>query len=210
MCNRALTKSLRDNQYHTSEKREAAVFTIDRKENDFFDICSRAHPRASQCRTNCCLNARPPLTPKRIKLIQAHLKKQKISLDKPFMQTSYTFPREDTENYCIFNDGKTGKCLIHAVKPETCVAGPITFDINTKTRKIEWHLKKETLCPLAGRLYADKERLGKHQALAKAEILRLVKELDAEALKSILKIEEPETFMIAEDNVEKAVLAKLI
>jgi hypothetical protein len=90
------------------------------------------------------------------------------------------------------------------------VAGPITFDINTKTRKIEWHLKKETLCPLAGRLYADKERLGKHQALAKAEILGLVKELDAEALKSILKIEEPKTFMIAEDNVEKAVLAKLI
>ena len=186
------------------------MFTVDRKENDFFDICSRAHPRASQCRTNCCLNARPPLTPERTKLIEKHLKKQKIPLEKPFMQTSYTFPREDTENYCIFNDQKTGKCLIHAVKPETCVAGPITFDINTKTKKIEWHLKKETICPLAGRLYADKERLEKHRALAKTEILRLVKELDAEALKSILRIEEPETFKIAEDNVEKAVLAKLV
>jgi len=62
---------------------------------------------------------------------------------------------------------------------------------------------------LAGRLYADKERLARHQALAKKEILRLVKQLDAEALKAILKIEEPETFKIAEDNLEKAVLAKL-
>jgi hypothetical protein len=179
------------------------VFAVDRKENDFFNVCS-------QCRTSCCIDARPPLTPKRIKIIETHLKKQKIPLEKPFMQTSYTFPREDTENYCVFNDRKTGKCLIHAVKPETCVAGPITFDINTKTQKIEWHLKKETICPLAGRLYADKERLGKHQALAKKEILRLVKELDSEALKTILKIEEPKTFKIGEDTIEKTILAKLI
>ena len=186
------------------------MLTVDRKENDFFDICSRANPRTSKCRTNCCLNAKPPLTPKRIKLIETYLKRQETQLKKPFVQMNYTFPEEDAEDYCIFNDQKTGKCLIHAVKPETCVAGPITFDINVKTGKIEWHLKKETICPLAGRLYADKERLRIHQALAKKEILRLVKELDAEALKTILKIEEPETFKIGEDDVEKAVLAKLI
>jgi Fe-S-cluster containining protein len=176
---------------------------VDRKENDFFNICR-------QCRTSCCINTRPPLTPKRIKIIETYLKKQRIPLEKPFVQASYTFPREDMENYCVFNDRKTGKCLIHAVKPETCVAGPITFDINIKTQKIEWHLKKETICSLAGRLYADKERLRKHQALAKKEILRLVRELDTEALKAILKIEEPETFKIAEDDVERAVLAKLV
>lgn len=179
------------------------MFAADRKENDFFIVCS-------QCKTSCCINARPPLTPKRVKIIETYLKKHKIPLEKPFMQTGYTFPREDAENYCIFNDRKTGKCLIHAVKPETCVAGPITFDINTKSQKIEWHLKKETICLLAGRLYADEERLAKHRALAKVEILRLVKELDAEALRTILKIEEPETFKIAEDDVEKAVLAKLV
>jgi hypothetical protein len=95
------------------------------------------------------------------------------------------------------------------VKPETCVAGPITFDINTKTQKIEWHLKKRTICPLAGRLYADKERLKKHQVLAKKEIRRLVKELDTKALRAILKIEEPETFKVGENSIEKAVLTKL-
>jgi len=96
------------------------------------------------------------------------------------------------------------------VKPETCVAGPITFDINTKTQKIEWHLKKETVCALAGGLFRDKRRLTKHLALAKREIQQLVKELDAEDLTAILKIEEPETFKIEEDIVEKDVLHKLI
>jgi hypothetical protein len=63
---------------------------------------------------------------------------------------------------------------------------------------------------LAGKLYADKKRLRRHQALAKKEILRLARELDPESLKAILKIEEPETFKIGEIRAEKTVLAKLI
>jgi len=176
---------------------------VDRGENDFFSVCSH-------CRTSCCMNARPPLTHERINIIEAHLRKQKTPLEKPFMQASYAFPREDREGYCVFNDRKTGKCIVHLVKPETCVAGPITFDINPKTEKIEWHLKKESICSLAGKLYRDKERLGKHLALAKNEIMRLVRELDTEALKTILRIEEPETFKIDEDDVEKAILKKLV
>ena len=110
----------------------------------------------------------------------------------------------------MFFDRKTKRCRIHEVKPETCVAGPITFDIKAKTQKIEWHLKKETVCALAGELFKDKHRLGKHLALAKREIRELVKDLDAGDLRSILKIEEPETFKIEEDTVEKCVLYKLI
>lgn len=175
---------------------------VDRKENDFFNVCS-------QCRTSCCINARPPLTQDRIEIIQRQLQEQKIPLENPFAKTSYTFPREDAESYCIFNDRKTGKCQIHRVKPETCVAGPVTFDINAKTQKIEWHLKKESICPLAGKLCRDKRRLEKHLTLAKKEILRLVRGLDAEALRAILKIEEPDTFKIDEDNAEKFVLDEL-
>ena len=174
-----------------------------RKENDFFNICA-------QCKTGCCQTARPPLTSKRRKIIETHLKKQKIPLENPFNQTNYTFPREDKEGYCIFYDKKTKKCLVHPVKPETCAAGPVTFDINTKTQKIEWHLKKETTCPLAGRLYQDEERLRKHLELAKKEIRKLVRELDAEALRAILKIEEPETFKIDEESVEEDVLGNLV
>ena len=173
-----------------------------KRESSFFDVCS-------QCGGDCCRNARPPLTLRRKKIIGAYLKEQKIPIDSPFVQTSYVFPTEGAEGYCIFYDKKTRKCLIHPVKPETCVAGPITFDINVKNRKIEWHLKMEKICALAGVLYKDKAMLKKHLDSAKREILKLVSELDSEALKAILKIEEPETFKIDEDNIGKDTLDKL-
>ena len=173
-----------------------------RRESSFFDVCSR-------CGGDCCRNARPPLTLKRKQIIETYLKKQKIPIDNAFVQASYVFPKDDAEGYCIFYDKKTAKCLIHSVKPETCVAGPITFDINIKTRKIEWHLKMEKICPLAGVLYKNKGVLKKHLESAKREILNLVSELDSEALKAILKIEEPELFKIGEDNIGKDILDKL-
>jgi Fe-S-cluster containining protein len=179
------------------------VLIKSKRESSFFDVCS-------QCGGNCCRNARPPLTLKRKQIIEAYLKEQKIAIDNPFVQASYVFPKDGTEGYCIFYGKKTRKCLIHSVKPETCVAGPITFDINIKNRKIEWHLKMEKICPLAGVLYKNKTILKKHLASAKREILQLVSELDPEALKAILKIEEPETFKIGKDNVAKDTLDKLI
>lgn len=54
-----------------------------------------------------------------------------------------------------------------------------------------------------------KKRLEKHRALAKEEILRLIKGLRAEALKTIMKIEEHETFKIHGDNTEERFLSKL-
>jgi len=98
---------------------------------------------------------------------------------------------------------------VHSVKPETCVAGPVTFYINLQTGKIEWFLKSERICSLAGVLYKDKEALERHLSLAKKELQRLVRELDAEALCAILKIEEPETFKIGEDSLNPEVLGKL-
>jgi len=171
-------------------------------QSNFFDVCS-------QCRNSCCRNARPPLTLKRKKIVERYLEKQKIPVENLFVHTAYIFPKEDAEGYCIFYNKKTKKCLIHHVKPETCVSGPITFDINTQNQKIEWHLKKQKICSLAGMLYKNKEILEKHLKLAKKEIFRLVRELDSEALKTILKIEEPETFKIGEDDVDKNILGKL-
>jgi len=178
------------------------MLTQSRRESSFFDVCNR-------CGGACCRNARPPLTIRRKQIIEAYLKEQKIPFDNPFVQAEYVFPKEDAEEYCIFYDKKTGKCLIHSVKPETCVAGPITFDINIKNQKIEWHLKMEKICLLAGVLYKNKDVLKKHLKLAKREILNLVSELDSEALKAILKIEEPETFKIGEDSIGKDIFDKL-
>jgi hypothetical protein len=173
------------------------------RQSNFFDICDQCSLSA------CCQSTKPPLTVRRREIIDTYLKEQGFHVENPFTQTAYFFPREDAEGYCIFFDKKTKKCRIHPVKPETCVAGPITFDINMKNRKIEWHLKMEKICPLAGAVGKNEKTLKKHLKSAKREILKLVGELDSKSLKAILKIEEPETFKIGEDNIGKDVLDKL-
>jgi Fe-S-cluster containining protein len=173
-----------------------------RRQDNFFNVCS-------QCKGKCCKNARPPTTQKRKETIEKYLKQKGILIENPFVQTAYTFPREDNEGFCVFFDKKTIKCKVHPVKPETCVAGPITFNINLATQKIEWYLKMETICPLAGKLYENKEQFQRHFESAKREILNLIHELDPKALLAILKIEEPETFQINEDKIDKHVLDKL-
>ncbi len=164
-----------------------------RRQNDFFSVCSI-------CKTNhsCCFGTRPPITQTRRKIIEDYLKEAKISKTNAFVEEEYVFPRENAEGYCIFHDMKTRKCLIHPVKPETCVAGPITFDISRKDGKIEWYIKVETICPLAGIVYRDGKALQKHLKSAKKEITKLVCELDSEALEVILKKDEPETLKIEE------------
>ena len=172
------------------------------RQSNFFDICDL-------CSVSCCRSARPPLTLKRRQIIDAYLKEQGFNIENPFIQTAYFFPREDAEGYCVFYDKKTKKCRVHSVKPETCVAGPITFDINMKNQKIEWHIKKEKICSLAGAIGKNEETLKKHMESAKREILKLVADLDSKSLKALLEIDEPETFKIGEDNVQKEVLDRL-
>lgn len=172
------------------------------RQKNFFEICST-------CKINCCYDARPPITEKRERIILEYLKAQGISIENPFMHAEYAFPRETSDGHCIFYDKTTRKCIVHPVKPETCVAGPITFDINTKTGKIEWYLKFEKICPLAGVMYRDKVLLENHFENARKEILRLVRQLSPKALKTILKREEPDTFKIGEEEIEKEILDKL-
>jgi Fe-S-cluster containining protein len=173
------------------------------RQDNFFDVCGR-------CKISCCQNARPPITSGRRRLIEAYLKEHNIHIDNPFVHVAYTFPKEDAEGYCMFYDKKTRRCQVQSVKPETCVAGPITFDINTKSRKIEWYLKMDKICPLAGKLNKNEPMLKRHLESAKKEIVRLVRELNPEALQTILKIEEPETFKIDEDEMGKDILSKLM
>ena len=132
-----------------------------------------------------------------------------MNVENAFAKGGHVFPRLVSDGYCIFHDRKTKKCLVHPVKPETCVAGPITFDINVKTGKIEWFVKMEKICPLAGRVYRDKRSLEKHVESAKKEISRLVKKIDAQDLEAILKKDEPETFKISENKISERVLNKL-
>lgn len=174
------------------------------RQSNFFGTCS-------QCKTNysCCHETTPPITRERRRIIESYLEREKTSVEEPFVESEYVFPRLDADGFCVFHDRKTRKCLIHSVKPETCVAGPVTFDINIGNRKIEWFLKMEKICPLAGVVYRDKGLLQRHVESARKEILRLVGELDPQALKAVLKKDEPETFKISEENIRSDVLRRL-
>lgn len=173
------------------------------RQRNFFDVCSH-------CKTNysCCNDTTPPITLERRKIIEAYLATSNLEVNKPFERAEYVFPRLVATGYCVFHDEKTKKCLVHRVKPETCVAGPITFDLNVKSGKIEWFIKKESICQLAGEVYRNEQLLQKHLASAKKEVLRLVAQLPKEELKAILKKDEPETFKIEEEPFEAKAFPK--
>ncbi len=103
-----------------------------------YDVCS-------DCKITCCQDAKPPLTENRKKILKEYINKQKINVEAPFSTQDYSYPSVDKDLLCVFNDAKTKRCMVHQVKPETCVAGPITWDINFKTGMVQYFLKKSEI-----------------------------------------------------------------
>ncbi len=167
-----------------------------------YDVCSN-------CKIICCQDAKPPLSSNRKKIIQEHIKNKKMNIAEPFTTEAYSYPSVDKELLCVFNDKKTKKCMIHSVKPETCVAGPITFDINLRKGVLEFFLKKAEICAYAGVLFKDKPALKEHFKVAREQIVELIKQLSAEELIALTKIEEPQTFKFCEEPLPVEVLRKL-
>jgi Fe-S-cluster containining protein len=167
-----------------------------------FDICC-------QCKHGCCQNVNPPLTLRRKKIIEDYLGEQRILVERPFVNEAYSSPAVDAMGFCVFYGKDTRKCLVHPVKPETCRAGPVTFDVNSRTRKVEWYLKASGVCALAKTLRGSDNLFRAHFRVAKEELLRLVCELEPKALQAILKIEEPQTVKIGEDDLPLGVIEKL-
>jgi len=167
-----------------------------------FDVCLR-------CNKSCCQDAKPPLTSGRMAAIVSYLTNRRLNDEQLFSHEEYWFPSVDSNMFCIFYDKITKKCRVHEVKPETCCAGPLTFDINLRTMKIEWFLKKSGLCIYAGGLFENPQSLEEHLKVAKVDLIRLIRELDGDDLRVILKREEPETFKIGEDDLPNEVIEKL-
>ena len=166
------------------------------------DVCS-------PCNLICCQEANPPLTAKRKKIIREYLKQQNIILKDVFVRQGHSHPASDKDGFCIFYNKDTHKCIIHAVKPETCKAGPVTFDINLRSKKVEFYLKKGEICALAQIIYDTSDQFKNHFEVAKLEILRLICELKSTDLKDLLTIEEPHTFKVAEADLPNEVAKKL-
>lgn len=167
-------------------------------EDDLMDdyLCEALSRACADCHLQggCCFEARPPLTEERIKIL----------LDAGVPESAIEFEgyrrlglRED--GFCVlFSEGK---CSIHSIKPETCIAGPFTFDI--ADGKIQIFLKRESICPMVRFLKSDKKAYDALFDRSVEMIMHLVSQIPDSEMAEILKIEEPETDLVAKIRLSK-------
>jgi len=141
------------------------------------------------CGHYCCYEPCPPICEDRYN----YLIKNGVSTDS-FEFEGYRRLKVKKNNECILFHN--GKCSIHAVKPETCRAGPFTFDI--KGDKIEFFLKHESICPIVRVLKEIPEAYKQQYLRAIENISNLVSHLKENELEAIHQIDEPLTEKVAE------------
>lgn len=156
--------------------------------DDFCDAISRACDRCS-LKGGCCRDARPPLTKERIDILMA----AGVSED-AIEFAGYSRLKVGPDGYCVLFKDK--RCSVHSIKPETCVAGPFTFDMKESTLQI--FLKRPEICPMVDLLRGDREIYEWLLEVAINSIVDLVRALPGEELEEVLKIEEPLTDLVAE------------
>jgi len=87
------------------------------------------------------------------------------------------------------------RCRFHGVKPETCRAGPFTFDVHDGT--IALFLKKEEVCPLVRMLKDDPEAYRQQYVEAVRSIRAFVVQIPDDELAAVCRVEEPDTEYVA-------------
>ena len=111
-----------------------------------------------------------------------------------FELNGYRHLKTRPDGTCVQWNG--GKCSIHDIKPETCRAGPFTFDV--KGDVIGIFLKFESICPVVRLLKQTPAAYEQQYERAVKSITRLVANLSDEELEAICRIEEAETEKVAE------------
>ena len=155
------------------------------------NLCEALSQACNECHLvgGCCFDARPPLSQERIDI----LLKNGVSADAVEF-AGYKRLRLKPDGFCVlFQDGK---CSIHSIKPETCVAGPFTFDI--KENVLQIFIKRESICPMVRFLKANRKAFDGLFETSVERIMELVKSVPPLEMAEILKVDEPETDLVAE------------
>ena len=154
-------------------------------------LCEALSRACGECHLDggCCFEARPPLSQDRIDI----LLENGVSPD-AIEFAGYKRLRLKPDGFCVLF--QNGRCSIHSIKPETCVAGPFTFDM--KGTLLQIFLKKESICPMVRFLKVNRKAYDELFEVSLKKILDLVKAVPALEMAEILKIEEPETDLVAE------------
>jgi len=159
------------------------------------DLCQALSRACDDCHLagGCCFEARPPLSQKRIDMLMEN----GVSADAiEFVGYKRLCLKQD--GFCVlFRDGK---CSIHDIKPETCVAGPFTFDIEGDMLQI--FLKRESICPMVRFLRANRKAYDALFETSVEKIMDLIRSVPEEEMAQILQIDEPQTDLVAEIRLE--------
>ena len=159
------------------------------------DLCQTLSRACDDCHLagGCCFEARPPLSQKRIDILMEN----GVSAD-AIEFVGYKRLRLRQDGFCVlFRDGK---CSIHEIKPETCVAGPFTFDIEDDMLQI--FLKRESICPMVRFLRANRKAYDALFETSVEKIMDLIRSVPEEEMAQILQIDEPQTDLVAEIRLE--------
>jgi len=155
---------------------------------------SRAETLCLSCGGHCCDGAHPPISNDRYwQLVSAGISKS------CFEYEGYLRLRTHKDDTCILM--KNNKCTCHTIKPETCRAGPFTFDVTEKSIRI--FLKHPSICPLVTLLREDTEMYHDQFDHATDHIGTLVAGLSNEEITAINAIDEPDTDLVAEIPMER-------
>jgi uncharacterized protein len=155
------------------------------------NLCEALSQACNECHLvgGCCFEARPPLSQERMDI----LLENGVSADAVEF-AGYRRLRLRQDGFCVlFQDGK---CSIHSIKPETCVAGPFTFDIKGDTLQI--FIKRESICPMVRFLKANRKAYDGLFEISVEKIMDLINSVPEAEMAEILKIDEPETDLVAE------------
>lgn len=149
----------------------------------------KAETICMECGGHCCDDAHPPVIADRYE----ELTSAGISPD-VFEDCGYRRLKTHSDGTCILM--KDHKCTCHAIKPETCRAGPFTFDVDGGTIRI--FLKQARICPIVPLLKSEPEAYRQQYEQAITHITRLVGGLSEDEIREINRIDEPETDLVAE------------
>jgi hypothetical protein len=142
-----------------------------------------------ECGGHCCDEAHPPITKNRYdQLIAAGVP------DACFENAGYLRIRTHPDGTCILMQDH--KCTCHQIKPETCRAGPFTFDVEGNTIRI--FLKHASICPIVPLLKEEPEAYRQQYDQAVTHIIHLVAHLTDAEIAAINRIDEPDTDKVAE------------
>lgn len=156
------------------------------------DFSARARRVCRECGARCCHMARPPLTMERREVLES-----RGAPPDSFCGGEYMHLAVKVDGFCTLL--RDGMCSMHECKPETCVAGPFTFEVLPDGR-IAMFLKEESICPLVGVLREDPGELSFQYGLALGSVRRLLRGLGRREIDALNAIDEPFTVLWAVED----------